>query len=80
MVLPLIIQELLSAGFAFSIISVGQWIVLILGQISEAQLANSKDVCGSTICALVFSLMCHLHVPPNLSVSPFPCDVALKSQ
>ena len=78
MVLPLIIQELSSVGFAFSIISVVQWIILILGQISEAQLANSQDVSGSIICAF-FSLMRDLHVPPNPSISPFPCDVALKS-
>ena len=55
-----------------------QWIILILGQISEAQLANSKDVCESKMCA-VFSLMPRLHVPPHPSKPPFPCDVALKS-
>ena len=66
-------------GFAFSIISVGQWIILILGQISEVQLASSKDVSGSTMCALVFAFMHCLHIPPNPSISPFPCDVALKS-
>ena len=79
MVIPLIIQELSRAGFAFSIISVGLWIILILGQISEAQLANSKDVCGSIIRARVFSLTRRLRVPPNPSMSPFPRDVALKS-
>ena len=58
MVLPLIIKELSSGNFAFSMISVEQLIILILilGQISEAQLANSNDVCGSVICAFVFSL------------------------
>ena len=79
MVLPLIIQELLRVGFAFSLISVGQWIILILGQISEVQLANTKDVNGSKLCAL-FSLSYTLFTcTPNPSMSLFPCDVALKS-
>ena len=74
MVLSMIIQELSQVGFTFSIISIGQWIIVILGQISETQLANSKGVCD-----LVFSLMHCLHVPPNASMWPFPCDMALKS-
>ena len=80
MVLPLIIQEPFNAGFAFSVISVEQWIILILGQISEAQLANSEDACGSIMGALVFSFMPRLHVPPNPFMSPFPCYAALKSR
>ena len=80
MVLPLIIQEPFNAGFAFSVISVEQWIILILGQISEAQLANSKDACGSIMGALVFSFMPRLHVPPNPFMSPFPCYAAVKSR
>ena len=63
MVLPLIIQELLRVGFAFSLISVGQWIILILGQISEVQLANTKDVNGSKLCAL-FSLLYVVYMYP----------------
>ena len=79
MVLPLIIKELSSGNFAFSMISVEQLIILILilGQTSEAQLANSNDVCGSVICAFVFSLTHCWYVTPNATMSPFPCDDAL---
>ena len=42
-------------GFALSIVSVGQLIILILGQNSEAQLTYSKDACESIMCALYFS-------------------------
>ena len=79
MVLPLIIQELLRVGFAFSLISVGQWIILILGQISEVQLANTKDVNGSILCAVFFLSYTLFTCTPNPSMSLFPCDVPLKS-
>ena len=76
---PLITLEPSKECFAFSIISVGQRMIFVFREISEAQLVNSKDVCRSIICCFVFSLTRCLHVSPNPSMPPFPWDVALKS-